>query len=81
MLVWLGQKERKEGMNEILFTSAEAANFLRVHINTIRRWSNSGLLFCYRIGPRKDRRFQKEELIKFLDSKLEKVLLSQNSIV
>ena len=49
-----------------LLTVAEAARMLKVHINTIRNWSNIGILKSFRIGPRGDRRFSKEDIDKFL---------------
>jgi excisionase family DNA binding protein len=49
-----------------LLTAGEAANLLHVHINTVRGWSNLGVLPSFRIGPRKDRRFRKRDLMTFL---------------
>jgi excisionase family DNA binding protein len=49
-----------------LLTISEASEFLHVHTNTLRRWSDSGLIASYRISSRGDRRFSKEELIRFL---------------
>lgn len=49
-----------------LLTISEAAEFLHVHANTLRRWSDTGLLVSYRISSRGDRRFFKEDLIRFL---------------
>lgn len=40
----------------------DVAHFLNVHINTVRRWSNKGILKSYRIGPRGDRRFKREDI-------------------
>jgi excisionase family DNA binding protein len=51
-----------------LLTVSEAAAFLHVHTNTLRRWSNDGLLMSYRISSRGDRRFLREDLISFLHS-------------
>jgi DNA-binding transcriptional MerR regulator len=42
-----------------------------VHINTVRRWTNTGLIKHYRLGPRKDRRFTKADILEFLDRYLE----------
>lgn len=50
-----------------MFTATEVANLLNVHINTVRRWSNQGVLRTYRIGPRGDRRFSKGDLEQFLN--------------
>jgi excisionase family DNA binding protein len=49
------------GKKEIspMLTTNEVARLLNVHINTVRRWSNSGILRAYRIGTRGDRRFER----------------------
>ena len=49
-----------------LLTISEAAEFLHVHANTLRRWSDVGLLVSYRISNRGDRRFFREDLVHFL---------------
>ena len=56
---------RHKHMNTMLKTS-EVAHLLNVHINTVRRWSNRGTIRAYRIGPRGDRRFQKQDITNFL---------------
>jgi len=50
-----------------LLTTSEAASLLHTHINTVRRWSNLGILPSFRIGPRGDRRFRKEDILTFLE--------------
>jgi excisionase family DNA binding protein len=49
-----------------LLTVSEAAAFLHIHTNTLRRWSDVGLLVSYRISSRGDRRFFREDLVHFL---------------
>ena len=49
-----------------LLTVREAASLLNIHANTIREWSNLGMLPSVRIGPRKDRRFWKRDLTALL---------------
>ncbi len=49
-----------------LITVGEASSFLNVHANTIRRWSDRGILRVYYVGPRLDRRFRRQELERLL---------------
>ena len=53
---------RKDSM----MTVKEVALFLNVHPNTIRRWCKDGRIKSYRLAPRGDRRFLREEIIHFL---------------
>ena len=64
-----GQRVYKKGAartGDGLLTSGQAARFLNVHVNTLRRWSNDGVLPTYRVGNRQDRRFKRRELEEFL---------------
>lgn len=54
------------GKNRMLTTSG-VARMLHLHVNTVRRWSNQGLLRSYRIGPRGDRRFVRQDIMVFLN--------------
>jgi excisionase family DNA binding protein len=54
-----------EHMSNML-TVREVARLLHVHPNTLRRWSNNGRIKTYRITPRGDRRFRREEIAHFL---------------
>lgn len=49
-----------------MLTIAEVATLLHAHPNTVRLWSNCGLLKVYRVGPRRDRRFNREDVDTFL---------------
>lgn len=49
-----------------LLSTTDVAEFLHVHPNTVRRWSDAGMIPAYRIGKRLDRRFHKTDLGKFL---------------
>jgi len=55
----------EEQMGNML-TVQEVARLLHIHPNTLRRWSNRGLIKAYRITPRGDRRFRREEILEFL---------------
>ena len=56
---------RKHKFDSVL-TVREVAEFLNIHVNTVRRWSNLGILRGYRIGPRGDRRFRRQDVVAFL---------------
>jgi transcriptional repressor of dcmA and dcmR len=47
-------------------TIDEAARLLRVSKTSLRRWTNSGRLRCYRLGLRNERRFRIDDLLNFL---------------
>ena len=51
---------------EPMLTTSEVARKLNLHVNTIRRWSNMGVLKTYRIGPRGDRRFKIQDVDELL---------------
>ena len=51
-----------------MLTTSDVARLLNVHINTVRRWSNQGILKSYRIGSRDDRRFERGDVIEFLSA-------------
>lgn len=53
--------------NERLLTVKDAAEFLNVSEVSIRRWTDSGKLECYRIGEKGVRRFLKSQLDKYLE--------------
>ena len=45
-----------------MLTVREVSRLLHVHSNTLRRWSDLGIIKAYRIGPRGDRRFRPEDI-------------------
>ena len=45
----------------------ETARLLGVHANTVRSWTDEGLLSCLRINSRGDRRYRRSEIARFLD--------------
>lgn len=50
-----------------LLPVSEVAWLLHVHINTVRNWSDRGLMPAYRVGPRRDRRFRREDVLAFFE--------------
>jgi len=61
-----------------MLTTSDVAHLLNIHINTVRRWSNQGRLKAYRIGSRGDRRFQQEDIARFLSQKSQKAKGKRN---
>lgn len=57
---------RTRKRNGNLLTTSEVARMLHIHINTARRWSNRGVLRSCRVGPRRDRRFRREDIMGIL---------------
>ncbi len=51
-----------ETLTSSMLTVREVSQLLHVHSNTLRRWSDQGVLRAYRIGPRGDRRFKPEDI-------------------
>jgi excisionase family DNA binding protein len=49
-----------------MLTVREVAEMLHIHTNTVRRWSDQGVLRAYRITHRGDRRFRREDVAHFL---------------
>lgn len=50
-----------------LLNIAQARRMLNLHTNTIRRYTDIGIIPVYRIGTRGDRRFKRTDLQKFLE--------------
>ena len=49
-----------------LLTASDVARLLTLHVNTVRRWTDKGVINAYRIGSRGDRRYRQEDIISFL---------------
>ena len=57
---------RQSPPSEAMLTARQVADFLQVHISTVRRWSDQGILRSYRVGLRRDRRYRQEDVLDFL---------------
>ena len=51
---------------EPMLTVGEVARLLHIHINTVRRWSNQGIIKSHRITSRGDRRFKQGDIALFI---------------
>ena len=51
---------------KLTYTVRDVAKLLHIHSNTVRRWSDRGILRAYRITRRGDRRFKREDVINLL---------------
>ena len=54
-----------------MLKTGEASRLLNIHSNTLRRWSEQGLIKAYRVGPRGDRRFRQEDVAALLIERTE----------
>jgi excisionase family DNA binding protein len=63
---------KRIGEENAMLTVRDVASLLSVDINTVRRWTNRGILKVYRIGPRGDRRFRQEDIALFLTEQSDK---------
>jgi excisionase family DNA binding protein len=57
-------KKERPAAAETPLSTGDVARLLNVHTNTVRRWSASGILKTFRVGPRGDRRFKKKDVQK-----------------
>ena len=55
-------------MPQKLLTVKETASILHIHPHTLRRWQKQGLLKSYSLGPRHSLRFEREDILDFLNN-------------
>lgn len=70
--IFMGNRIRpkKPALNSsAMLTTGEVARLLGLHVNTVRRWRSKGILKSYRINPRGDSRFRREDIESFLEKK------------
>jgi excisionase family DNA binding protein len=69
------QDKKPEKPISTMLTTSEVARIFNVHTSTIRRWSEQGIIKSYRIGPRSERRFRREDVaVLYLDRAIQKYL-------
>jgi len=59
-------RKESDPRSKLMLTAGETAILLGLHINTVRRWAAQGRLKFYRVTPRGDRRFRREDIDAFL---------------
>ncbi len=69
------------GRRHAMLTAGDVATLLSVDINTVRRWTNKGILKAYRIGPRGDRRFLQKDVALFLIEQSEEDAGNRQAII
>jgi len=64
MVIRVTTKARGENRDQAgrMLRTGEACRILCIHCNTLRRWSEQGMINAYRVGPRGDRRFRLEDV-------------------
>lgn len=53
-----------------LLTLVEACEVLKAHPNSLRQWDNKGILKAVRFGARGDRRYKREDILKFINKEI-----------
>jgi excisionase family DNA binding protein len=68
------KRSRKDQLPRVdtLLSTAGVARLLNIHANTVRRWSKNGILKGFRLGPRGDRRFKRQDIIGLLKNNIKK---------
>lgn len=64
---------------EELLNIKQAASLLSVSEASLRRWTDSGNLKCYRVGAQKARRFRREDLVSFIGGDPKKASQTQGA--
>jgi len=59
-------ESNKSVSSQRMLTVKQVASTLSVHPSTVRRWERGGLLRAYRIGPRGNIRFAKDDIVDFV---------------
>ena len=66
-------EEQETELPQRMLNVKEVAAILSVHPGTVRRWEKEGLLKSYRIGPRRNLRFNQEDVLDFINKSKKEV--------
>lgn len=78
----IAQRKRKKSEDHIttMLSTSEVASIFDVHPNTIRRWSEQGIIKVNRVGARGDRQFKREDVaVLYLDRAIQKFLKDKSA--
>ncbi len=70
-------ENHENGLSERMLSVKQVAFGLSVHPSTVRRWEKNGLLKAYRIGPRQNIRFAKDDIVDFVYKTRQEVFMKQ----
>ncbi|MFC1903056.1 excisionase family DNA-binding protein [Chloroflexota bacterium] len=48
--------------SKVMLRIGDVASLLGVHVHTVRRWSDEGALKSFRVGPKRERGFRREDV-------------------
>ena len=54
-------KKQLENMDDLL-TIGQVSDLFKIHPDTLRNWEKAGELVPLRVGPRKDRKYRKQDI-------------------
>ena len=63
-----------------MLSPCDVARLLHLHINTVRRWSNRGIIKTQRVGIRGDRVYSWEDIARFVEKLEKNDLLPKNEL-
>jgi len=62
----MGKDMVSDDLVEPMLPVRKIAQLLHMHANTVRRWSEQGIIMAYRINRRGDRRFRRQDIARLL---------------
>lgn len=61
-----------------MLTVRQVATFMNVSVSTVRRWSDKGMLKCYHVGSRRDRRYRRRDILDFFKRHTRHLCIDEN---
>ncbi len=74
------QNKKQDKPLTTMLTTGEVARIFNVNASTVRRWSEQGMIKSYRIGPRGERRFRREDVaVLYLNRAIQRYLKDESA--